>query len=216
MPPACCGFRTAVNSRVSLYTRDGAVRARVRQGGQPRARRPDGPLHHAMRPGRPRAATPARSPSLRAAARRCGRERLRRRNDDNRRVSVFAPDLAFRHAFGADVVPGSCLGRQIRGLHVGHRLQVGEAPARSSGPAADRGRARTAPGFSNQPTGLAIAPDGRIHVAEIHKPARVGVLALPPRSWERSARTSFPTIRARVRGMRGQVASCRHGRSGSG
>ena len=96
---------------------------------------------------------------------------------DNRRVSVFGPNHAFRHAFGADVVPSN----GQTGFEVCTPATVcksGSTGAVFGGGGGPRPRAN-GPGILNQPIGIAIAPDGRIHVAETPN-RRVSVFSPAP------------------------------------
>ena len=154
----------AVNSRVSLYTRDGRfVRAfgkgvnRVLGGRTDRCTTRCGP---GVRSGDAGALSFPAAAAVDAAGNIYVTER------DNRRVSVFGPNHAFRHAFGADVVPSNGQNQfEVCTPATGCKSGTTGAVFGGGGSSGPRPRAN-GPGILNQPIGIAIAPDGRIHVAE--------------------------------------------------
>jgi DNA-binding beta-propeller fold protein YncE len=93
------------------------------------------------------------------------------------RVSVFAPNHAFARAFGTDVIPGNgqtgyevcTLASGCKGGSTGAVFAPGGAPR----PPAN------GPGVINQPTGIAVGPDGRVFVGEVAN-RRVSVFSPAP------------------------------------
>jgi len=199
----------AVNSRVSLYTRDGRfVRAfgkgvnRVLGGRTDRCTTRCGP---GVRSGDAGALSFPAAAAVDAAGNVYVSER------DNRRVSVFAPDLAFRHAFGADVVPGSAQ-TQFEVCTSATGCKSGSTGAIFGPGGGPRPRAN-GPGILNQPIGLAIAPDGRIHIAEIPN-QRVSVFSPAPAFLGAFGKDVVPDNPVTV--FEECVASCKAGTTGAG
>ena len=132
---------------------------------------------------------------------------------NNRRVSVFGVNHAFRHAFGSDVVPNN--GRtvfEVCTLATG--CKSGSTGAVFGGGSGGGPRPRAnGPGVLNQPGGIAIAPDGRIHVSEIPN-QRVSVFSPAPVFLGAFGKDVVPDNA--VTGFEECVASCKAGTAGAG
>ncbi|HWM08396.1 MAG TPA: NHL repeat-containing protein, partial [Solirubrobacteraceae bacterium] len=131
----------------------------------------------------------------------------------NRRVSVFGLDHAFRHAFGSDVVPSNGRnGYEVCTLATGCKSGTTGAVFGGGSGGGPRPRAN-GPGVLNQPGGIAIAPDGRIHVSEIPN-QRVSVFSPAPAFLGAFGKDVVPDNA--VTGFEECVANCKAGTAGAG
>jgi DNA-binding beta-propeller fold protein YncE len=197
------------NSRVSLYTREGAfLRAfgkgvnRILGGRTDRCSSRCGP---GVSSGEAGALNQPLAPTVDAAG------NVYISEADNRRVSVFAPDLSFLRAFGTDVIPGN---GQTTGFEV--CTSASGCKAGSNGAVFGRpgsGARKNGPGVLNRPAGLAVGGDGNLHVAEIEN-NRVSVFSPAPAFLEAFGKDVVPDNAAT--GFEECRASCKEGVSGAG
>jgi DNA-binding beta-propeller fold protein YncE len=197
------------NSRVSLYNREGAfLRAfgkgvnRILGGRTDRCSSRCGP---GVSSGEAGALNQPLAPTVDAAG------NVYISEADNRRVSVFAPDLSFLRAFGTDVIPGN---GQTTGFEVCTSASGCKAGTNGSVFGPPGGGARTnGAGVLNRPAGLAVGEDGNLHVAEIEN-NRVSLFSPAPAFLEAFGKDVVPDNAAT--GFEECTALCKAGVSGAG
>jgi DNA-binding beta-propeller fold protein YncE len=198
----------SANSRVSLYTREGAfLRAfgkgvnRILGGRTDRCSSRCGP---GVRSGEAGALNLPGAAAVDAAGNVYVSEGL------NNRVSIFAPDLSFLRAFGTDVIPGN----GQTGFEVctsGSGCKAGSIGAVFGRPGS--GVRKNGAGVLNRPVGLAVDGNGNLHVAELEN-HRVSVFTPVPAFVEAFGKDVV--LDNALTGFEECQAACKEGVSGAG